>query len=412
MSALARPAVRPDADVDAPACVVQPEQTEGPYFVDKMLDRSDIRVDPATSAIKPGLPLSLTFAVSLIGADGACAPLRGCPGGRVAVRCGRSLFGREGPQLRYDRPELPARVPDDRCARGGQLHDHLSRLVPGRAVHVHFKIRTTPAAQQGYEFTSQLYFDESLTDRVFAREPYSWQDRPADAERIRRHLPRRWHPVDLAGERERRQLWRARSPSPCTRAAVTQWPGTGQRRETGTMTAPVFAAALVVIALPFAFDARSAPQSKVRPSQRGSVTQHVADTTITVDYSRPVARGRELFGKLVPWGRIWCPGADDATTLEVSTAVKIDGKDLPAGKYSLVDRATAGAVDGHRQPHSRGLAHAIPRGPGRVASRSHATYRVPHGDARLLFSGGRRQESRARPALGPTVVVPLAIEVP
>ena len=39
-----------------PACVVQPEQTEGPYFVDKMLDRSDIRVDPATRAVDPFLP--------------------------------------------------------------------------------------------------------------------------------------------------------------------------------------------------------------------------------------------------------------------------------------------------------------------------------------------------------------------
>jgi hypothetical protein len=76
-------------------------------------------------------------------------------------------------------------------------------------------------------------------------------------------------------------------------------------------------------------------QPKVKPSQRGSVVQRVAETTITLDYSRPVARGRELFGSLVPWGRIWCPGADDATTIEVSTAVKINGQDLPAGKYSI-----------------------------------------------------------------------------
>ena len=76
-------------------------------------------------------------------------------------------------------------------------------------------------------------------------------------------------------------------------------------------------------------------QPKVRLSQRGAVMQRVADTTITIDYSRPVARGRELFGKLVPYGKIWCPGADDATNIEVSTAVKIDGQDLPAGKYSV-----------------------------------------------------------------------------
>jgi protocatechuate 3,4-dioxygenase beta subunit len=44
---------------------------------------------------------------------------------------------------------------------------------PGRTVHLHFKIRTDPSAQRGYEFTSQLYFDDALTDRVHAVEPYA-----------------------------------------------------------------------------------------------------------------------------------------------------------------------------------------------------------------------------------------------
>jgi protocatechuate 3,4-dioxygenase beta subunit len=44
---------------------------------------------------------------------------------------------------------------------------------PGRAVHVHFKVRTTPAAGRGQEFTSQVYFDEAVTDRVFGGEPYA-----------------------------------------------------------------------------------------------------------------------------------------------------------------------------------------------------------------------------------------------
>ena len=74
---------------------------------------------------------------------------------------------------------------------------------------------------------------------------------------------------------------------------------------------------------------------KIKPSQHGSVSQRVADTTITVEYNRPVARGRELFGRLVPYGRIWCPCADDATTVEVSTGVTVEGKDLPAGRYSF-----------------------------------------------------------------------------
>ena len=77
------------------------------------------------------------------------------------------------------------------------------------------------------------------------------------------------------------------------------------------------------------------PAPKVKPSQRGTVSQRIADTTMTLDYSRPVARGRELYGKLVPYGRIWCPGADDATTIEVSTRVTFEGQELPAGKYSI-----------------------------------------------------------------------------
>ena len=77
------------------------------------------------------------------------------------------------------------------------------------------------------------------------------------------------------------------------------------------------------------------PGKGPRPSQHGSVSQRVNETTITIEYNRPVARGRELFGALVPWGRIWCPCADDATTIEVSTAVRLNGEDLPAGRYSI-----------------------------------------------------------------------------
>lgn len=93
-------------------------------------------------------------------------------------------------------------------------------------------------------------------------------------------------------------------------------------------------AVLLTIALvPFPIAAQDAP--KIKPSQHGTVSQRIADTTITLAYNRPVARGRELFGALVPYGKIWCPCADDATTIEVSAAVKIDGHELAAGKYSV-----------------------------------------------------------------------------
>src|SRR5262245_29920236 len=58
-----------DAGAAAPPCVVRPELTEGPYFVDERLNRSDIRSDPTTGAVKPGIPLALTFVVSQVDGD-------------------------------------------------------------------------------------------------------------------------------------------------------------------------------------------------------------------------------------------------------------------------------------------------------------------------------------------------------
>ncbi len=73
----------------------------------------------------------------------------------------------------------------------------------------------------------------------------------------------------------------------------------------------------------------------VARSQRGVVSQRVAQAEITVEYSRPVARGRDLFGGIVRYGRIWNPGADSATRVIVSHDVLLDGHMLPAGRYSL-----------------------------------------------------------------------------
>ena len=73
----------------------------------------------------------------------------------------------------------------------------------------------------------------------------------------------------------------------------------------------------------------------VKASQSGSVWQEIANTSVTVTYDRPVARGRELFGGIVPFGEIWNPGANDATAIALSRDVTINGNALPAGSYSL-----------------------------------------------------------------------------
>ncbi|HEY2432781.1 MAG TPA: DUF2911 domain-containing protein [Vicinamibacterales bacterium] len=76
-------------------------------------------------------------------------------------------------------------------------------------------------------------------------------------------------------------------------------------------------------------------QSAVKPSQHGSVTQEVAGTTFTIEYDRPVARGRELFGALVPYDRVWCPGANECTTLTITSDITVEGKKLPKGTYTI-----------------------------------------------------------------------------
>jgi hypothetical protein len=76
--------------------------------------------------------------------------------------------------------------------------------------------------------------------------------------------------------------------------------------------------------------------AQIRASERGSVSQTVDGTVVTVDYARPQARGRDsLFGRVVHPGDMWTPGANWATTLEVSRAVRLGGQAVPAGKYSV-----------------------------------------------------------------------------
>jgi hypothetical protein len=77
------------------------------------------------------------------------------------------------------------------------------------------------------------------------------------------------------------------------------------------------------------------PDDQVSKSQAAAVSQRIANTEITITYSRPVARGRELFGTLVPYGEVWDPGADQATALSVNRDITIDGHRLAAGKYSI-----------------------------------------------------------------------------
>ncbi len=154
-----------------PGCVVRPAVTEGPYFVDVMLDRSDIRSDPDTGEVRAGVPLALTFNVSQVSAS-SCAPLAGAV---VDVWHCDAL----GDYSAVNDPGFD--TSDQKWLRGFQTTDangvaSFTTIYPGwysgRTVHIHFKVRTDPASEEGYEFTSQLFFDESLSAQLFTQEPY------------------------------------------------------------------------------------------------------------------------------------------------------------------------------------------------------------------------------------------------
>lgn len=70
-------------------------------------------------------------------------------------------------------------------------------------------------------------------------------------------------------------------------------------------------------------------------SQHGVVSQTVNRTVVTVEYDRPVARGRELFGGILDWDVTWTPGANRATWIDVSTPFTFEGHELPSGRYGL-----------------------------------------------------------------------------
>lgn len=72
-----------------------------------------------------------------------------------------------------------------------------------------------------------------------------------------------------------------------------------------------------------------------QPSPAAMVMQTVGVTDITVKYSRPAMKGRDIFGKLVPYGKFWRTGANQATAIEFSTDVTLEGQNVPAGKYYL-----------------------------------------------------------------------------
>ncbi|PYO08956.1 MAG: twin-arginine translocation pathway signal protein [Gemmatimonadetes bacterium] len=148
-------------------CVLTAALTEGPYFVDELLNRSDIRTDPVTGAVSTGIPLALTFNVSRV-ANSACTPLTGAYLDVWHCDATGTYSDVSGSSRKF--------------LRGYQITDAngvaaFTTIYPGwysgRAVHIHFKLRLFAGSTKTYEFTSQFFFDDSLTDSVYTQSPYS-----------------------------------------------------------------------------------------------------------------------------------------------------------------------------------------------------------------------------------------------
>src|SRR5215213_780158 len=147
-----------------------PQATEGPYFVDEMLNRSDIRPDPSDGSVQQGVPLTLVLHVYDVD-EGRCSPLKGA---QVDVWHANAMG-------QYSDIEQ-AGTAGTKFLRGYQITDDngtvgFTTIYPGwyqgRAVHLHFKVRMFEGSEKMLEFTSQFFFNDTVSDQVYSQVPYS-----------------------------------------------------------------------------------------------------------------------------------------------------------------------------------------------------------------------------------------------
>ena len=147
-----------------------PQQIEGPYFVDDMPNRSDIRSDPSEGSVQQGIPLYLVLHVYDVD-NGSCIPLSGA---QVDIWHANSQGVYSGVQDAGTREMM--------YLRGYQVTDdngtvRFTTVYPGwyegRAIHIHVKVRTFEGSEKTLEWTSQFYLNNSINEQVHTQPPYS-----------------------------------------------------------------------------------------------------------------------------------------------------------------------------------------------------------------------------------------------
>jgi protocatechuate 3,4-dioxygenase beta subunit len=153
-----------------------PQQIEGPYFVDNVPNRSDIRSEPSNGSMQEGIPLHVVFYVYNVtdnnaGGENTCMPLNGA---KVDLWHANS----QGMYSGVEQAGTGGLV----YLRGYQITDdngtaRFDTIYPGwyedRAIHIHVKVRDSEGPEKAMEWTSQLYLNNSINEKVHSQPPYS-----------------------------------------------------------------------------------------------------------------------------------------------------------------------------------------------------------------------------------------------
>ena len=168
------------AKADTAACALAtPTVTEGPYWVDEKLFRSDIRTDPATGVARPGAPLNLGIAVQNL-ASGGCVPLTGAlvdiwhcdAGGLYSDEAAYNPGGGTGTVVTTGQKFLRGyQITDD--AGAVQVLTIYPGWYGGRTIHIHVRVRTISGATVLDDFVTQIFFDDAVSNQVLSQAPYT-----------------------------------------------------------------------------------------------------------------------------------------------------------------------------------------------------------------------------------------------
>jgi uncharacterized protein (TIGR03437 family) len=156
-----------------------PTVTEGPYWVDEKLFRSDIRTDPATGIARAGVPLALTISIQNL-SSGSCIPLVGA---YVDIwHCDAKGIYSDEPTYNPGGGTGNVNTSGQKFLRGYQITDGngqvtFTTIYPGwyngRTIHIHFRVRTYSGSTVLGNFVSQIFFDDAVNNVVMANSSYS-----------------------------------------------------------------------------------------------------------------------------------------------------------------------------------------------------------------------------------------------